>query len=543
MLARNGSLLAIAGVCALGVGLAPTASDAQGAQRAGPASAWSAPHARAVFPTEPVARDVARDRSIVSAPWVGTAARRRRRRPDRGGPRGHRGRRLARVRLRPRGREPDHGRSRDPRRPYQQGGGGLGPRGGGQRRHRQRGAHAFAYDLAAPRPHMVDLSPPDDTFGSRDRGRRRHRCRTNVEHCRRRVRLRPERDVPTNGRPGLVRRASQATDVDAHVVAGWSTDSNFDRVNPFAYDLDAPTPTMRNLGRLKGGSEAFAKAIDGNLVVGDGGTRLADGFHSHAFVADLGDAGSADAGPRRPQRPRHGRQQRERGQRERGRGRGHARQVLEEAQWAFAEDVSAPDPVMRSLGSLGGHSEDSAMDVDGEHRGRQREHRRDAERPRVRLRPRSRDTADERPRPRGPRRGGGTIRVSGNVVAGTQMVGDFDAPLPGRSPRQPLRRCASRRPRRSSARTPATPPSPWSATATPAQPSPSSTRPGASGAPRPVRTSRRRRAPCPSGPVRRRPPSGSRSSTTSAAKVGSASLSGSLIPARVPSRGHHAWPR
>lgn len=38
---------------------------------------------------------------------------------------------------------------------------------------------------------------------------------------------------------------------------------------------------------------------------------------------------------------------------------------VEEARWAFAEDVSAPDPVMRSLGSLGGPVADQATDVDG----------------------------------------------------------------------------------------------------------------------------------------------------------------------------------
>src|SRR4051794_24867092 len=55
MFARKRSLLAIVGVCALVVGLAPNAADAQRAHRAGPAVAGGASSVHAVFPVEPVA--------------------------------------------------------------------------------------------------------------------------------------------------------------------------------------------------------------------------------------------------------------------------------------------------------------------------------------------------------------------------------------------------------------------------------------------------------------------------------------------------------
>ena len=425
MLARSGSLLAIAGVCALGVGLAPTASDAQGAQRAGPASAWSAPHARAVFPTEPVARtlhgtvhrlgtlggDSSAAVDVEGQIVVGRA--------DTADGDSHA---FAYDLAAANPTMLDLGTL-----------GGLTSRALAISGHvvvgsadTASGAHAFAYDLAAPRPHMVDLSPPDDTFAvatAVDDGIVVGLSSSTAGGA---FAYDLNATSPRMVDLGSFGGASQATDVDAHVVAGWSTDSNFDRVNPFAYDLDAPTPTMRNLSRLKGGTEAFAKAIDGNLVVGDGGTRLSDGFHSHAFVADLGAPGA----PLRDLGDLSGH----------GTGDSSASAVsgnvvvggatrgrsLEEAQWAFAEDVSVPDAVMRSLGSLGGHSEDQAMDVEGSMvvggasivgtlNGHAFAYDLGAATPR--MSDLGSAVLDEQEDP---------IRVSGNVVAGTQMVGGFD---------------------------------------------------------------------------------------------------------------------
>lgn len=423
MIARTRSLLALTGVCALGLGLLPNPADAdaQQAHQTGSATAWTAPIRHTVFPTEPVAETLhgtlhqlgtlggpssavgAVDGQIV----VGRA--------DTAGGDSHA---FAYDLAAPNPTMID-----------------LGTLGGptstalavsdrvvvGSADTATGDSHAFAYDLAAPRPHMVDLNLPDDTFGRAtaiDDG-------IVVGDSDGAFAYDLNATSPRMIHLGTFGGHSLATDIDDHVVAGWSTDSNFN-VNPFAYDLDAPSPTLRNLGRLKGGSEAFAKAIDGNLVVGEGSTRLADGFHFRAFVADLATSGARvrDLGDLSGH----------------GTGDSTANAVsgnvvvggatrgrsVEEARWAFAEDVSAPDPVMRSLGSLGGPVADQATDVDGSMVvgyagivGTLNTHAfaydLGAGTPRMSdLGPALLDESEKR------------IRVSGNVVAGSREVGDSE---------------------------------------------------------------------------------------------------------------------
>lgn len=431
MFGRNRSLLAIAGVCALGVGLAPNASGAQGAQRAGFESAWNAPHARAVFLTEPVgqtlhgtihrlgtlgghnsaAQDV--EGQIVvgradtadgdSHAFVYDLAAARPRMVDLGtlgGPTSSASAISGHVVV------------------------GSADTASG-------GSHAFAYDLAASRPHMVDLGVEGAATAIDDGVVIGDSARASGGAFAYDLKAASPRmiDLGMLGGHGIGGH-STATDVDARVVTGWSTDNNLDAA-PFAYDLDAPTPTMRNLGQLKGGSEAFAKAIDGNLVVGRGATRLPDSFHFHAFLADLGESGARvrDLGDLTA----HGTGDSDAtavdgnivvGGATRGRSL--------EAQWAFAEDLSTPDPVMRSLGSLGGHTEDTATDVDGDIVvgrasiiGTLNAHAfaydLGAATPRMSdLGPAFfQDDVTGRP-------SSNPIRVSGNVVAGTQMVGGFE---------------------------------------------------------------------------------------------------------------------
>lgn len=43
---------------------------------------------------------------------------------------------------------------------------------------------------------------------------------------------------------------------------------------------------------------------------------------------------------------------------------GSSTTAIAASSWAFEEDLSTSNPVMRSLGSLGGHSEDAAHDID-----------------------------------------------------------------------------------------------------------------------------------------------------------------------------------
>lgn len=102
--------------------------------------------------------------------------------------------------------------------------------------------HAFAYDLSAARPVMRDLG----TLGG------------------------PE---------------SAATDVEGEFVVGDSTvDHRGETSRAFVYDLRQSHTGMRDLGAL-GGRNSTAKAIDSGHVVGNADI---DSFHQHAFVYDLG---------------------------------------------------------------------------------------------------------------------------------------------------------------------------------------------------------------------------------------------------------------
>lgn len=99
--------------------------------------------------------------------------------------------------------------------------------------------HAFAYDLSAARPEMIDL--------------------------------------------GSIRGRSDAHDVDGSVVVGEFDTASEGHFGAFAYDLAAPNPAMRDLGTLGGGS-AIARAVAGAIVTGMSETASGE---DHAFVYDL----------------------------------------------------------------------------------------------------------------------------------------------------------------------------------------------------------------------------------------------------------------
>ena len=84
--------------------------------------------------------------------------------------------------------------------------------------------HAFAYDLAAAEPEMIDLG----TLGG---------------------------------------TTSVATGVEGHLVVGWSNTTDGPR-RAFAYDLAADAPRMQDLGTLAGDSGSDAVDVDGGVVVG-----------------------------------------------------------------------------------------------------------------------------------------------------------------------------------------------------------------------------------------------------------------------------------
>ena len=102
--------------------------------------------------------------------------------------------------------------------------------------------HAFAYDLSAARPEMIDL--------------------------------------------GSIRGRSDAHDVDGSVVVGEFDTASEGHFGAFAYDLAVPNPAMRDLGTLGGGS-AIARAVSGTIVTGMSETASGE---EHAFAYDLGAA-------------------------------------------------------------------------------------------------------------------------------------------------------------------------------------------------------------------------------------------------------------
>lgn len=171
--------------------------------------------------------------------------------------------------------------------------------------------HAFAYDLSAAEPTMLDL--------------------------------------------GSVRGRSEAEDVDGSVVVGEFNSASEGNFGAFAYDLAAANPTMRDLGTL-GGSYAIARAVSGTIVVGMSETA---GGETHAFAYDLVAAEPAmrDLGTL--------------GGRASDAVAVDGNIVVGDSTTAsgelhaFAYDLSDPDPTMVDLGSLGGQYGSYASAIDG----------------------------------------------------------------------------------------------------------------------------------------------------------------------------------
>jgi probable HAF family extracellular repeat protein len=88
--------------------------------------------------------------------------------------------------------------------------------------------------------------------------------------------------------------SSDARAVSGHIVVGTSQ-TPAGQQHAFAYDLNAPSPTMRDLGTL-GGTSSTATAVSGHIVVGTSATELGicsrsgmDGCGAHGFAYDLAD--------------------------------------------------------------------------------------------------------------------------------------------------------------------------------------------------------------------------------------------------------------
>ena len=183
--------------------------------------------------------------------------------------------------------------------------------------------HAFAIDLGAPSPHMVDLGTlgGDDSRASAvsgtlvvgassARASRTHAFAIDVAAASSGM-----VDLGTLGGP-----SSEAVAVDGRVVVGssqTSPDAESRVRHGFAYDLAAADPHMIDLGTLGAGETSDSVAVSGSIVVG---------------ISTFGAGDEQRGGPK----PHHG----------------------------FAYDLAAPDPHMIDLGTLGGPSSD-ALAVDG----------------------------------------------------------------------------------------------------------------------------------------------------------------------------------
>lgn len=164
------------------------------------------------------------------------------------------------------------------------------------------GEHAFAYDLAAERPEMIDL--------------------------------------------GSLEGSSEATDVSGtYVVGEWNSYTDENDFRAFVYDLAADQPEMVDLGTL-GGDYARANDVHGTLITGYSETATGE---EHAFVYDLAadepamvDLGTLDGRSTRALASD-------------GSVVVGVSDIGEPGDYhAFAYDLAAAEPVMRDLGTLGG---------------------------------------------------------------------------------------------------------------------------------------------------------------------------------------------
>ncbi len=228
--------------------------------------------------------------------------------------------------------------------------------------------HAFAYDLGAASPSMIDLGtlPGDDTsipnavsgsivVGVSYNGE----FLPQVAHA-------FAYDLAAAS-PAMIDLGTLSGDnnsgaggVSGSVIVGrsYSSQSLPFVGHAFAYDLAAAAPSMIDLGAISGGTNSGASAVSGTVVVGNSSTA-AGYFVTHAFAYDLGTASPAmlDLGTL-------------------GGTTSTARDVSGSVvignslttgfdSHAFAYDLGAPSPSMVDLGTLGGRTS-QANDVSGD---------------------------------------------------------------------------------------------------------------------------------------------------------------------------------
>jgi probable HAF family extracellular repeat protein len=143
-------------------------------------------------------------------------------------------------------------------------------------------SHAFAYDLAAASPKMVDLGTlrGRDSLATAVSGK----VVVGVSDSRAFAYDLGAASPRLIDLGALGGGASYAEAVDGTIVVGWSRTATRDE-HAFVYDLAAPVPTMRDLGTLPGKTSCHADDVSGTIVVGYCGGLSQDG--TRGFAVDL----------------------------------------------------------------------------------------------------------------------------------------------------------------------------------------------------------------------------------------------------------------
>jgi probable HAF family extracellular repeat protein len=222
--------------------------------------------------------------------------------------------------------------------------------------------HAFAYDVGAPSPAMVDLGTLGGTTSSAADVDGRVVVGTSATGQTFARGFAYDLDAPSAGMIDLGPEygGSGAGQIDGSLIVG-SVRVGLGRYQGFFYDLAAETPMLRYVGTL-GGPQASAWDVSGSLVVGDSTTSWL--FSTpHAYVADVSTAVSSLAVRPRDLGTLGGATSVARavsgqlivGEAATATNEGHA----------FAVDLADPAAPMVDLGTLGGSSS-TAVEVDGD---------------------------------------------------------------------------------------------------------------------------------------------------------------------------------
>ena len=280
--------------------------------------------------------------------------------------------------------------------------------------------HAFAYDLAANRPRMLDLgslggaSEAVGVSGTHVVGN----WNTNTENDDFRAFVYDlAADEPAMVDLGTLGGGyAQVGEVSGTIITGYSQTATGDQ-HAFAYDLAADEPAMVDLGTL-GGEYSYATGSHGTIVTGSSDTEDPGvAFRAFAYdlaasepeMIDLGTLGGTWSTATGVD------------------GRiiiGYSATATPGVERAFAYDLDADEPAMRGLGTLGGDGDTWAQDIDGTTVVGF------SDTPTGETHPFSVDLAEDEPvmRDLGTMRGSATTSAEATAIDGDLVIGDWQDP-------------------------------------------------------------------------------------------------------------------